>query len=468
MYHFETNFPIANEIEEEIRQFAPYLNDDASIVHRCSICKNVLCNEIVINEKSYFYRDSLGSNGDNDLTIAKNINRHSKHSVYMALRDYTSRSMPWGSLTGIRPTKLAYEYLGNAGTVNGIADFMSKKYDVLPNKAKIIQNIVLCQREYLVSPEEYVNFYVHIPFCTTKCSYCSFTTHIADKSKKIIGPYVDCLISEIEHSLEMIKQSGKKIFSVYIGGGTPTALPDERFEKVLSALADCRVEFTCEAGRPDTITESKAEIMKQYGVTRVCVNPQTLNNDTLVAIGRRHTAEDFFVCYEMIKKFGFDINVDLIAGLPGETDVIFNDSVAQCALLVPDNVTVHTLSVKNGSELKNAGTAAVNPYTEKMVDAAYSLLTSNGYSPYYLYRQKNMMGNLENVGYSLPGKICVNNVTTMEETLSVVACGAGAISKRLFSGGRIERLANLRDAELYVRQFDDRLKKKLNFFTKQA
>lgn len=468
MYHFETNFPIANEIEEEIRQFAPYLNDDTAITHRYSVCKNVLYNEIIVNEKIYDYRDSLDSNSDNNLNIAKNINRYSKHSVYKALKNYTSRSMPWGSLTGIRPTKLAYEYLSNGGSVDDIAGFMSEKYDILPKKAEIIQNIVLCQREYLASPEEYVNLYVHIPFCTTKCSYCSFTTHIADKSKKIIGPYVDCLLLEIEQSLEIIRQSGKRLFSVYVGGGTPTALPDDCFEKVLSSLADCNVEFTCEAGRPDTITERKAEIMKQCGVTRVCVNPQTLNNATLSAIGRRHTAEEFFACYEMIKKFGFDINVDLIAGLPGETDVIFNDSVVKCAALIPDNITIHTLSVKNGSELKNTGVAAVNPYTEKMVDAAYSILTGNGYAPYYLYRQKNMMGNLENVGYSLPGKICVNNVTTMEEILSVVACGAGAISKRLFPGGRIERLANLRDADLYVRQFDDRLKKKLNFFTKQA
>ena len=263
----------------------------------------------------------------------------------------------------------------------------------------------------------------------------------------------------------MIKRSGKKIYSIYVGGGTPTALPDDCFEKVLSALPS-GVEFTCEAGRPDTITREKAEIMKKNGVTRVCVNPQSLCDQTLEKIGRKHTCADFFAAYELIKSYEFDINVDLIAGLCDETESMFLSSVEKIALLRPDNVTVHTLSIKNGSALKNEGSEVKNSDVEKMVDDAYALLTKAGYSPYYLYRQKNMLGNLENIGYSLPGKICANNVTTMEETLSVVACGAGAISKRIFPKGRIERLANLRDASLYIEQESQRLQKKLEFFEK--
>lgn len=467
MYNFKTNFPISNELEDEIRQFSAYLNEGTVINHFYSTEENKVINKISAGTREYLYIDDLKDFAADAKIFEKILKRNCKHSVYKALKDYTGCALPWGSLTGIRPSKLAYEYLKSGGDEKNIAEYMTKTYDVSINKAKILQNIVLCQKEYLVDADKFVNFYVHIPFCTTKCAYCAFITHIVGRSKSIIEPYVECLISEIRSSMQMIENSGQKIYSIYVGGGTPTALPDSCFEKVLASLSGYNVEFTCEAGRPDTITIPKIEIMKRYGVTRVCVNPQTLNNETLQAIGRSHTAENFYECFGIVKKAGFDINVDLIAGLAGETEDIFLNSVKGVVSLAPDNITVHTLSVKNGSELKNSGKRVVNPFTESMVDSAYTYLTDRGYSPYYLYRQKNMLGNLENVGYSIPGKICVNNVTTMEETLPVVACGAGAISKRLFPGDRIERLANVRDAELYVKQFDERLEKKLNFFTKQ-
>ena len=315
--------------------------------------------------------------------------------------------------------------------------------------------------------EQYVNLYVHIPFCVTKCSYCSFVTHIVDKCRDIISDYCDKLAKEIACSIEQISRQNQKIYSIYIGGGTPTAIDDLNLEKILSACSGHDVEFTCEAGRPDTITDSKLNLMKKYGVTRICVNPQTLNDSTLIAIGRSHSAKDFFDAYKRAEKLGFDINVDLIAGLKGESLDDFISSYNQIVALRPANFTVHTLCIKNGSELKNLG-GATNDAIDDMVEYAQSNAAKNGYVPYYLYRQKQMLGNFENVGYCLNGKQCANNITTMEEILSVVGCGAGAISKRVFAAEhRIERLANLRDARLYLQDFDERLQKKAKFFQNQ-
>ena len=468
MYNFNTNYIPSGEIEDEVRMFSRFIPDETDIKHENRINGDLSENIVTIDRKEYVFSDKISTEADDGLEYKKEVKRSAKNAVYKALKDYTKAIMPWGSLTGIRPTKLAYEYLTCGGSVENLSGYMVKKYDILPKKAEILQNIILCQAEYLVNPDEYVNLYVHIPFCATKCVYCSFITHVVDKSKKLIVPYTDCLVKEIEQSVDLIHKSGKKIYSIYVGGGTPTALPDDCFEKVLKVLSGFNVEFTCEAGRPDTITKEKAEIMKRYGVTRVCVNPQSLCDRTLEKIGRKHTSADFFEAYKLIESYGFDINVDLIAGLCDEDEKTFLSSVNKVAVLKPGNVTVHTLSVKNGSALKNDGGEVKNADVEKMVDDAYNLLTGCGYLPYYLYRQKNMLGNLENIGYSLPGKMCANNVTTMEETLSVVACGAGAISKRIFPKGRIERLANLRDAALYIEQDDERLKKKIDFFTKQA
>lgn len=463
MLNIETNFVPDNEIRDVIRLF--HIDGNINVIHKYIIIDNLVKNIVNVNDKEYKYEIQL----DKRLSASKQkklIKRACKHSVYLALRDFTGLCIPWGSLTGIRPTKLAYEYLSDGGLIEAVSDYLVKSYDVLPKKAKIVQNIVLCQAEYRPDFEKFVNFYVHIPFCTSKCSYCSFTTHITDRCTKLIPEYINKLVVEIKDSLDMISASGKEIYSIYIGGGTPTALPDECLEKLLSQFKSYDVEFTCEAGRPDTITDLKLEIMKKYGVNRICVNPQSLNDDTLKAIGRKHTVVDFYRAYNKAKKFGFDINVDLIAGLNRESLDVFMNSLNGIINLKPENITIHTLSVKNGSELKNSGGTTVNCDIEAMVDAAQNILPYSGYMPYYLYRQKNMLGNLENVGYCLNGKQCGNNITTMEEMLSVVACGAGAISKKVSSGDLIERLANVRDAFLYVEQFEDRLEKKIKFFEK--
>jgi len=464
MYKLETNFIPENEILDVTRLFRDKLTDDDKIVHRFEFFNNEINNFVSINNEEYVYSDIISVSQSEELLHKRELKRACKTAVYKALKEYTGLVVPWGSLTGIRPTKLAYEYLNCGGSVDNLVDFLVKKYDILPQKAKILKNIVLCQVEYVGLDEHFVNLYVHIPFCITKCSYCSFVTHVVDKCKKMIEPYVALLKKEIESSIDLIYSEGKAIHSIYIGGGTPTALDDQSLEIVLKACSGFNVEFTCEAGRPDTITESKLLLMKKYGVTRVCVNPQTVNDKTLVKIGRKHSSEDFFNSYNLVKSLGFDVNVDLIAGLEDESFEDFKRSFDSVVALKPENFTVHTLCIKNGSELKNSG-GSNNSDIVRMVDYAEETAKELGYVPYYLYRQKQMLGNFENVGFCLPGKECVNNITTMEEVLTVVGCGAGAISKRVFNAEhRIERYANLRDVKLYIEEFDDRVKKKVNFF----
>ena len=462
MYNLITNFEPSNEIFDVVRQFEQYISNSV-IEHTVKVKNSVVNNLIKIDGVCYDFSDVLIFSGD-DLLEKRDYKRKCKSAVYFALRNHTKVKMPWGSLTGIRPTKLAYEYLDDGGNIDELEEFMLKKYDLTPQKSNLLKKIVLCQAEYMVDPERYVNLYVHIPFCTTKCTYCSFVTHIVDKHRCYLAEYTDRLCEEISNSINIIRDSGQEIYSIYIGGGTPTALDDDNLEKVLKACSGFNVEFTCEAGRPDTITESKFNLMKKYGVTRVCVNPQTLNQKTLDLIGRRHSVSQFFETYKIAKNCGFDVNIDLIAGLQGETFEDFKYSLDEVLKLNPENITVHTLSIKNGSELKNSG-GTNNLDVEKMVEYAQNVVCQYGYDPYYLYRQKQMLGNFENVGYCRKGKQCANNITTMEERLSVVACGAGAISKRVFaSQNRIERYANLRDVKLYLENFDEREQKKANFF----
>lgn len=387
----------------------------------------------------------------------KKFSRACKVELYKALSAYTGKTFPWGALTGVRPTKLGYEIVSSGGDiVEGL-----KKYCVSERKAEIIKQIVNNQRGFCRSTRK-LNLYIHIPFCTSRCNYCSFVSLTAKGNEKLMEQYAEYLIKEIESGAKLISEQDYTVDSVYIGGGTPTALTESELKAVLCAIPYKGVEFTVEAGRPDTITPQKLDIMQECGVTRISINPQSFSDKTLRSIGRNHTAEDICRVYEAARG-RFDINMDLIAGLSDETPTDFAQSVNKAIDLRPQNITVHTLSRKNGSLLKNEH-ANFTVGVSEMVEDAYNLLTAAGYEPYYLYRQKNMLENLENIGYTLKGKACRNNITTMEEFYSVFACGAGAISKRLFDEGRIERFANVRDVKLYIDQFDERLDKKTKFF----
>ncbi len=408
-------------------------------------------------DKRYFFDYSDAVYGI--IPAAHRAGRLSKIAVYDALFAYTGRAMAWGALTGVRPTKLFYECLRFGMDNTAAAETMRKVYRVSDMRSAVLDDIINAQNGKVLFSPEYYNLYVHVPYCTTRCSYCSFVSAPIAKNRAQSQEYVGLLCDEIARSKEFLAQNGKKILSVYIGGGTPSALDDKSFDELLAAIGDLGCEYTCEVGRPDTVTAQKADIMKAHGVTRVCVNPQTLNDKTLAAIGRSHSAADFFRAYDIVRARDFDINCDLIAGLEGETVDDFIKSLDGVRALCPQNITVHSLSKKNGSAIRYEPDE--NSDVGKMLD--HSLTHLDGYRPYYLYRQKRQAGNLENIGFSLSDRECVNNITTMEETVGVMACGAGAISKAI-ENGNITRFANMRDISLYISRYAEKLDAKLDCF----
>ena len=445
-----------NAIMEEVRLFYPDYDGEPAVSLKES------GENFIVNVGGKVYLSPLPAQKESALLRKRLRLRAAKLAVYLALHDFTGKSFPWGSLTGIRPSKLAYEFLSRGGDFAGIERYFSKTFLVDGKKARLMSDIIRNQKGFCLRNEKLINLYIHIPFCPSRCSYCSFVSLDAVRYKNLIEPYCLLLRREIETTVLDLKQKGYSIYSIYVGGGTPTALPPRYLQTILAAAAVPQVEFTCEAGRPDTIDGETVSLMRNNGVNRISVNPQSLNDLTLSLAGRRHTAADFFRAYETAAPY-FDINVDLIAGLKGDDFDSFRMSLECVAALRPANITVHTLARKHGSKLIESPRQEEGDCV-RMIDYAAEKLDLYGYLPYYLYRQKSMQSNLENVGYTLPGKQCVNNITVMEEFISVAACGAGAINKRIFPGGRIERLANLRDVELYRQNFDSRLEKKLEFF----
>jgi oxygen-independent coproporphyrinogen-3 oxidase len=388
-----------------------------------------------------------------DLEKKREAKRISKISVYRALLSYFKTPLPWGSLTGIRPTKLLRDSEAQLG-VQGARSLFLDTFDVSPQKHELAKAIVDAQSELNPKGDE-LDVYIGIPFCVTRCAYCSFASYTPDVFKDAEEQYVQALLSELSCAEEII--GSRHVRAVYIGGGTPTALSVPSLEKVLERamqISHHADEFTVEAGRPDTISQQKLEMIKASGAGRLSVNAQTMFDETLQRIGRRHTAAQFFGAYELARKTGFDaINVDLIAGLPGETDMHIEKSLNQVIDLKPENITVHTLAVKRASAFAAANMDAfpTDTLNAQSVAKAHDMLDSAGYYAYYMYRQKYMKGSLENAGYTLPGKACLYNVDNMEELCDVLAFGAGAISKRLFSGGaRIERAANIKDLKGFI------------------
>ena len=401
--------------------------------------------------------------------------RNSKNCLYKALSSYLHSSLTWGSLTGIRPSKIYKEIVAELAikypnkSYDEILDLAEKeiqdRYFVSKDKAKILKTMLLTQGEYLAQDHR-VHLYINIPFCPTRCQYCSFVACGVDKFSHLIDPYLDALCKEIKATLEFIVKNKYYIDTIYIGGGTPTSLSAENLDKLLSMLSQLDVkEFTVEAGRPDTITVDKLKVLKNHGVTRISINPQSFSDKTLISIGRRHTSSDILDAYNIAKPFGFNINMDLIAGLDGEKFKDFKKSLNTCLLLNPTDITVHTLSIKNTSNLKlNGGKTSNAKVVGKMVNYAYDELSKYGYNPYYLYRQKNMVGNHENIGYTR-NLSCVFNIISMEELASVVACGANAISKKYtISNNRIDRFACVKNINDYITRIDELIEKKLSLF----
>ena len=385
--------------------------------------------------------------------------RYLKEAIYDAVVDFTGVELPYGCLTGIRPTKLFRE-LGDKAR-----DMFENEFSVSKKKVDLVETIVKVQ-EPIRNDGDGFDVFVFIPFCPTRCTYCSFVSVPIDRQKKLIEPYVDCLLKEIEFIKEVVAKKALKIRTVYVGGGTPTSIPIDLLDKILDALEWFKpFEFTVEAGRPDTINIDILTMLKSHGVNRISINPQTFNDKTLALIGRKHTTALVEEVYALAKDM-FSVNMDLIACLPGESLEDFKHSVDKAIELDPDNITVHTLYLKKGSALKVGGYQSTdNDSSEKMVDYAYEKLTEAGYEPYYMYRQKYTSANLENVGYAKPKTLCVYNVDIMEEDTSILAMGAAAISKKWSKDlNLIERNANYKEPLEYVKHFDIVLEKQRKFW----
>lgn len=376
-------------------------------------------------------------------------------ALFSAGKELLGHIPPWGILTGVRPAKIASALIAQGNGITKSKRILRDEYFLNPQKAALAVSVASLENKILKKqPDDTCSLYVSIPFCPTRCAYCSFVSYTTPRLLSLIDPYIEALLKDIDDTFDIIEELGMKLSTVYIGGGTPTTLNESQLERLLTKISTRTdtaqlMEFTLEAGRPDTITKGKLEIAKRYGVTRISVNPQTLNDDILREIGRRHTTAEFFEAYRLAKESGIqNINVDLIAGLPGDDFHNFSDTVDKIIELDPSNITVHTFSVKKASDaLKNNS----NIYSVSGGDAAkcvsYAQIKTKfaGYKPYYMYRQKNTVGNLENVGFAKEGAEGLYNIFMMEETETIFAVGAGAVTKLVKDNAdgkdkRIERI----------------------------
>ncbi len=393
-----------------------------------------------------------------------------KRSLYRLLTEVHQRTMPWGSLTGIRPTKIPITKLEEGMEPQEIKEFMRKFYYTSEEKVDLSLEIASNEREIL-SEIDYKNgysLYIGIPFCPTTCLYCSFTSFPIGKWKKRTGEYLDALFCELDYVAKKLK--GKLPDTIYIGGGTPTSLSSEDLEALflkLESMFDLKQinEITVEAGRPDSITKEKLQVLKRHGTTRISINPQTMNDRTLELIGRKHSVEDIKTCFYQAREVGFDnINMDLIIGLPDEGMEEVTHTLKQIKQLDPESITVHSLAIKraarlniNREEYKNMSFTN----TAQMIDLTAACARELGMMPYYLYRQKNIAGNFENVGYAKKGKACAYNILIMEEKQTIIGCGAGTTTKVVYQNeNRIERVENVKDVEQYMGRLEEMLARK--------
>ena len=397
------------------------------------------------------------------------IKKFSKINLYEALSSFYNKTFEWGALTGVRPTKVAYKLLESGVSQVFLKEKLMEVYKLSENKAKLIVEIIKNQKS-IIKNDNLIDVYVNIPICPTRCKYCSFISAEYNAVKDIVCDYLSALKKEISAVKEIIKQKNYIVRSVYVGGGTPSVLSPEELESLLCELNFNVSEFTVECGRPDTISREKLEVLKKYGVTRICVNPQTFVEKTLKLIGRKHTVKDVISAYALAVEFGFDVNIDLIAGLEGETFSNFKKSINYAIEMAPQNITVHTLALKRGSNLFDEKEDAKNNLdheleVKKMIDFAQARLLLEGYKPYYIYRQKHTPLGLENVGFAQKGKTCLFNIDSMEDTCSVIACGANAVSKRVFHlENRIERNDNVKFITDYISRIDEMIERKKELF----
>lgn len=406
--------------------------------------------------------------------------------LYEKLSKKSGKTLAWGILTGVRPTKLAMKKLEEGMEPEAFVSWFRQTYLVSEEKARLAWEIAGREKKLLdrLDYEDGYSLYVGIPFCPTVCTYCSFSSGALEDWKDFVDAYVEALCKELAFIGEVSKE--KKLNSIYIGGGTPTSLNARQLERILSCIdthfsREYLLEYTVEAGRPDSITEEKLQVIKAHKVTRISINPQTMQQKTLDVIGRKHTVEDICRTYEMARSLGFDnINMDLIAGLPGETALDMKDTLEKVGRLQPDSLTVHSLAIKRaakmGQEVKagqeEGRESTLSPEISEMIREAEKAADEMGLKPYYLYRQKNIAGNFENVGYAKVDKAGIYNILIMEEKQSIIAAGAGASTKIVLKQPMLQpgsknqkktnliRLENVKAIDAYIRRIDEMIERK--------
>ena len=428
---------------------------------------NILDNKVEFINSDYY----------KETEISENIKEDIKRLVFSSLKDITEEEYPWGILVGIRPSKIALKYLEEGKTEEEIIEIFKKKHLASEEKAKLCIEIAKTEVSFVNNDSKNIAIYIGMAFCPTRCFYCSFAANPIMGNKKLVNPYLEALIYEIREMKKYIDERGLNIETVYFGGGTPTAVNNEEFELIMQEAYDAFVkgkglkEFTVECGRPDSITKEKLATMKKFNVTRISINPQTMNDETLKMIGRGHNSKDVIEKFNLARSMGFnDINMDMIIGLPGEGIKEVLHTKEEILKLYPDSLTVHGLSLKRASILyenfilKKGIQVKKQAELADMYEESRILAKKLGLHPYYMYRQKNMVGNMENLGYSRKGAECIYNIQMIEDKQTIIALGADAVSKVVFlEEGRIERFANIKDVREYCNRIEEMVegKKKL-------
>lgn len=399
----------------------------------------------------------------------KDTKNRLKRLLYLMLSRETNKILPWGTLSGIRPVKITLDLFENGNSEDYIRQYLKETY--LLSDEKINISIMVAKKELdllrNIDYKEGYSLYIGIPFCPSTCSYCSFTSFSISEYQDKVDDYLEALTKEINFVSK--KYKNKKLNTIYIGGGTPTSLSASQMDYLLSMikssfdLSECR-EITVEAGRPDSITRDKLEVIKGNGIDRISINPQTMKEETLDIIGRKHTVDDVVEAFKLARECGFtNINMDIIIGLPNEEYEDIKNTLEHVLRLKPDSLTIHSLAIKRAAKL-NTDRDIYKEYTltnnEEIMNLTSEYAGKMGLEPYYLYRQKNIAGNMENIGYASPGKECIYNILIMEQKQSVLAIGAGAITKIVFEDGSTKRISNVKDIEHYINRIDEMIQRK--------
>ena len=445
--------------------------DKNFVISKADFSGDFISVETEINYNGKSGKNTYEHKIDCEKTENQNMTNAVKTGFYKLFCELFEKTLPWGSQTGIRPALLAQRRLNAGETPGDCIKSLMKEYSISEEKASLATEVALNEAKILEKhPKKGVSIYIGIPFCPTRCLYCSFVSLPLSKQKNTVEPYVKALCREVEYTGKILRERGVPVDSIYIGGGTPTSLNCEQLNSLLESVKNSfdlpsLYEFTIEAGRADTISCEKLQTIYSLNTPnlRISINPQTLNDSVLKVIGRNHTAGEFMQAYNMAREIGFkNINCDVIAGLPSETPKMFLNSLSSLCDLAPENITVHTMCIKRAASLKNAEFSPTSPEdVTKMVSDGSKILRNHGYLPYYMYRQKDTLGGLENTGFSKAGYEGLYNILMMEDASTVIGLGAGAVSKIIdFSTGRIDRVYNFKDPWEYAKNFDEILKRK--------